>query len=147
MFSSYDSDGIRRLSESYVEHLADGSPPTTDPAYLRDLCYTLGCKRSKLAWRTSVVANSRATLRLALIEHPQSLRITPDPCVAFVFTGQGAQWPGMGQELMAYKAFRDSLFSADHFLSGEGCAWSLTGKSLNPRRIKLRASLKRRACR
>ncbi|EKG12367.1 Beta-ketoacyl synthase [Macrophomina phaseolina MS6] len=46
--------------------------------------------------------------------------------MAFVFTGQGAQWFAMGAGLSIYAPFRASLFSSERTLRSLGCPWSLT---------------------
>ena len=49
--------------------------------------------------------------------------------LAFVFTGQGAQWYAMGRELIAvYPAFGHSLETTDLCLRELGACWSLLGK-------------------
>lgn len=47
------------------------------------------------------------------------------PVLGFVFTGQGAQWAGMGRELLEYSVFKDSITRSDHYLREVGCTWSL----------------------
>lgn len=53
------------------------------------------------------------------------LRSRSAPVISFVFTGQGAQWSGMGRELLGYPVFRTSLEQATKYLQTLGCSWSL----------------------
>lgn len=99
----------------------------SDPIY--NLSYTLAAKRSHLNWRAAIVANSVESLQDALAEKPQVTRVVAEPGLAYVFTGQGAQWARMGVELMHYPVFRKSIESADAYLKTLGCSWSLIGKS------------------
>jgi acyl transferase domain-containing protein len=56
------------------------------------------------------------------------------PRLASVFTGQGAQWGGMGMELMAYPTFCASVVAADNYLKTElGCPWSAEEELLRPK--------------
>ncbi|KAJ4293186.1 hypothetical protein N0V90_008468 [Kalmusia sp. IMI 367209] len=71
---------------------------------LLDLSYTLANRRSHLASRGFVVA-SYASLETAFAEDHSAFTFAErkqSPTIGFVFTGQGAQWPRMGAELMQY---------------------------------------------
>ncbi|MCJ1471629.1 hypothetical protein MMC13_000269 [Lambiella insularis] len=67
-----------------------------------DLAYTLNVRRSKLPWRCSVVANCPQELHRALGDSKlRPVKSAKGVGVAFIFTGQGAQWFAMGRELTA----------------------------------------------
>ena len=128
IFSSFDENGIQRLAKSYHKHLSKKALSREDEGpYLDDLSYTLASKRTKFNWRTSVVASSLSSLQAGLENKPKAVRALADlaPHLAFVFTGQGAQWYAMGRELIAYNTFSQSLFAADKYLTEIGCSWSL----------------------
>lgn len=51
---------------------------------------------------------------------------TETPRVAFIFTGQGAQWPRMGFEFLQFPVFRESVEKADLYLKTvPHCSWSV----------------------
>lgn len=58
------------------------------------------------------------------------------PSAVFVFTGQGAQWPGMGKDLISRsKRFRESIRTMDRALQGLKSApeWNIEGMIVIPR--------------
>ena len=126
VFSSFDEAGAERFATTYTEHLkqinlAHGEEET----YLDDLSYTLFSKRSTFPWQFSVVTDSLPGLIGALESKPSPIRVAAEPKLGLVFTGQGAQWHGMGRELLSYPVFEQSLVAADVYLRGLGCSWSL----------------------
>ncbi|KAK2809395.1 Type I Iterative PKS [Emmonsiellopsis sp. PD_5] len=94
---------------------------------LRDLSYTLSCRRSLFRWRKAFVASDLAQLVAALDERKISkTRAAPSAKIGFVFTGQGAQWAGMGVELMASShIFNNSIQESSRILKNLGCEWDL----------------------
>ncbi|RFU25040.1 hypothetical protein B7463_g11292, partial [Scytalidium lignicola] len=130
VLSSYDQEGVSRMRDAYDEYLESRSTkPETASAevqFFRDITYTLASKRTHHAWRSFSIAKSQAELHTVLSQIPKPVRAKSDPRLAFIFTGQGAQWPAMGMELMAYPVFQQSLFAADRYLNNLGCPWSLT---------------------
>jgi acyl transferase domain-containing protein len=50
--------------------------------------------------------------------------------IAFVFTGQGAQYHQMGAELSRYEVFAQALQDADEQFARFGASWSLTGSQV-----------------
>ena len=94
-------------------------------SYIDNLVYTLDHKRTALAWRSFAVIESFNDLTtLDRIISPARLH-TPKATLGFVFTGQGAQWPGMGRELSIFPAFQRSLQKSELDLSDIGCPWLL----------------------
>lgn len=84
-----------RLHAHLIEH------PGLDP---RDVAYSLDTARAALPFRTAVTGTGRADLlrRLAGLDVDALHQHTPGPArVAFVFPGQGSQWPGMAAGLLA----------------------------------------------
>ena len=103
-----------------------------------DLAYTLASRRSKLSKRGFTLAT----------QHTMQEDLSPERFtktgmgtfsklpVAFVFTGQGAQWPQMGKELiMQSQSFRNSIQELDAVLQTlpEQPAWTLQQAILDPK--------------
>lgn len=126
-FSANEQEGISRVLASLAEHLqkkqtGENGTSAVDDTYLSSLATTLSERRSRLAWRLAVTANSATSLLAALTDSTTSSgAVRPGkattPSAAFIFTGQGAQWFAMGRELLAYDVFHASVAEADKFIS------------------------------
>jgi acyl transferase domain-containing protein len=98
-----------------------------DASLLNNLAFTLANRRSKLPWRACVRASTIEGF-VASLEHLKFKRAANVPKLGFVFTGQGAQWYGMGRELLAaYPAFLEKIHAADEILRRLGAQWSIYG--------------------
>ena len=99
---------------------------------LRDLAYTLSCRRSWLNARSYILA-SQSSLRNDLDFSKLSRKGTGFSAklpFTFTYTGQGAQWAGMGSQLIDQHAvFRNSIKYLDSCLqslsSDVSPSWSL----------------------
>jgi acyl transferase domain-containing protein/NADPH:quinone reductase-like Zn-dependent oxidoreductase len=102
-------------------------PEVFQKALLRNLAYTLCQRRSHLQWRVGLVASSASGLAEACsVAETKPVRASQAPKIAFVYTGQGAQWHAMGRELLeTHSVFADSIRSADGCLRRYGANFSL----------------------
>lgn len=82
---------------------------------LPDLAYTLGCRRSRLLTAGYILANEHSLENGFLPENFQTLAPGSSSLpYAFVFTRQGAQWPGMGCELFGrFPTYRNVIRDLD----------------------------------
>lgn len=85
---------------------------------LHSLIYTLHSRRALMNVRCyAVVPNPDQLLSGLQSMVPKTSGVARNVRIAYVFTGQGAQWIGMGRELMmSHSAFRDSMRISDKTL-------------------------------
>lgn len=120
---------------SLVARIEDISAINPEYMDITDLAYTLGQRRTHLLVRGFLLAN-QDTLKIDLVPSnlkklPKSTSDGPRLPIAFVFTGQGAQWPQMGRELIElFPTYRKVIEDLDVHLSSLESApsWSLLGK-------------------
>ncbi|KAJ5539524.1 hypothetical protein N7513_007856 [Penicillium frequentans] len=95
-----------------------------NPHEVANLAYTLAEKRTLFSWRSFFLVDSNGT-KIHEESGPNPVRARSDARVAFVFTGQGAQYLGMGRELLCYPFFQNSLQMLQCCLKGLGASWTL----------------------
>ncbi|OQE39163.1 hypothetical protein PENCOP_c007G08846 [Penicillium coprophilum] len=123
---SANSEYSNRVQLSQLSTYARKHPPLFNQTIMEDLAFTLSARRSLLPWKTAITANSHTQLIEKLnAEFATPTRSTKRPLVGLVFTGQGAHWPQMGQELVSYPVFEKSLQKSQIILQELGTTWEL----------------------
>jgi acyl transferase domain-containing protein len=139
--SAHTAEGVQELARRLRAGLDDGSAPGPD-ARLEDIAYTAGVRRSHYPHRLAVVAAGRAELASHL---DAFARGEPSPAwsagrpaggaaprLAFVFSGMGPQWWGMGRQLLEGEpVFRRALAECDDLFSPL-LGWSVLAEFLQP---------------
>ena len=121
-----------------AEYLKTHSPtvPDGNKTILADLAYTLSERRTSLEWRATITASTIEELVESMVScQTEPIAALKKPRIAFVFTGQGSQWPGMSRDLMQYPAFSTIIERCEECLQKMGAAWSLL--SMNAPMIRL----------
>jgi acyl transferase domain-containing protein len=120
---------LAELAGAYARRLTDGSGDE------RDVCYSAGARRTHHDHRMAVVGTDATALVEGLTSFAEGQpsapgvitgpRVRDTPRVAFVFSGQGGQWAGMGRELLATnEVFARTLAECDVAVADE-CGWSV----------------------
>ncbi|MGH8092923.1 MAG: SDR family NAD(P)-dependent oxidoreductase [Chthoniobacterales bacterium] len=128
--SARSEDALRGCAMSLAAWLTERLDLNGDSPVLPDLTYSLGARRNHHAHRLTTVAKSISELiqeldAFAVKQDSVKVRtsFTPRhesaPRVAFVMSGQGPQWWGMGRELMEHEpVFRRVIEQCDAAMRG-----------------------------
>lgn len=117
VISAKSASSLDRKAEEIKEYLQDR------PAVVADLSYTLAMRREHMQHRAFALAEEGVTPSFEKFR-------SSCPSTVFVFTGQGAQWPSMGKDLIfKSERFRESIRAMDRALQGLKNApdWSIEG--------------------
>lgn len=119
--SGHTESSLRRNAEHLIEYLSN------TPVRQCDLAYTTTVRRQHHRFRLAVAEKSTDDVQAALktkLSAPlntASLQRGPNRQVAFVFTGQGSAYPGLGRELYAHSSqFRQELQALDSIAHRQG---------------------------
>ncbi|KAJ6441494.1 cytochrome p450 monooxygenase [Purpureocillium lavendulum] len=108
VFSASSDAALKNVLKDYEEFL-----PTSNVS-LKDVAYTLALRRDHHSHRAFAIAGNKTSLELS-----QADTVKAPARIAWVFTGQGAQWPEMGAELIdTNPVFQATIRGLDTFLSG-----------------------------
>ncbi|EFL08613.1 modular polyketide synthase [Streptomyces sp. AA4] len=112
VLSAKSPKALRLQAAKYRDFLAQ-----TPDVPLRDVCYTAAVGRAHFDERLSGVVSSREDL-LALLAAEPAAATGETYKVAMLFTGQGAQYPGMGRALYErYPEFRAHVDECDRLFA------------------------------
>ncbi|WP_410604685.1 SDR family NAD(P)-dependent oxidoreductase [Amycolatopsis sp. lyj-90] len=111
--SARSAEALNTLAESYAELLEKPDAPA-----LRTVCRAASRNRDHHPMRTFVVAGDAS----GAVEKLRNLSIDPvratRPSIAFVYTGMGPQWWGMGRELLETEpVFAEAVAACDALLA------------------------------
>ncbi|KGO64075.1 Acyl transferase/acyl hydrolase/lysophospholipase [Penicillium italicum] len=104
---------------------------------LADLLYTLGCRKSTFPRRAFAIVDSQAAIDGLNSDSIISGKSPSSPArrIGFIFTGQGAQWPQMGAQLLnEFGVFKSTIQYLDAVLSKleKKPCWTIEGALLEP---------------
>ncbi|KAJ4300071.1 hypothetical protein N0V90_005320 [Kalmusia sp. IMI 367209] len=128
VFSASDKGGIERQSRAHSAHIK-GYRGYYPPRFFSDYAFTLAAYRSRHTWNSFCVLETQQDVNHLekLLEHgPASTASLLN--LGIVFTGQGAQWHGMGRELLSNPVFAESINRSQQYLTDLGCEWSIVSR-------------------
>lgn len=128
VWSARDEAALQRVIQQYSEYY---KTRVSGSGYqLERLAYTLAAQRSTMTWRSFAVVGTDTTSNQISKSISNSIRSSKETGLAFIFTGQGAQYAKMGMELIQFPIFKATLDRASMVFSDLGAKWSLFGKNL-----------------
>ncbi|KAG5981019.1 Type I Iterative PKS [Claviceps digitariae] len=121
VFSARTANSLVSYVASFNEYLEE-VPESSQ--LIHNLSYTLGQRRTQFPYRLSIVAETLTALQEKLTAAPKPTR-AKEQTLAFVFSGQGAQYAQMASGLWQYKTFAAAMERAEEQLRAMGATWSL----------------------
>ncbi|WP_052304621.1 type I polyketide synthase [Nostoc punctiforme] len=112
--SAKHSNSLRQLAEQYIDYLGKHGDIS-----LANITYTAQVGRSHFSHRLAVIASSHAEMQAKLEEAEYDYQVDSGNFTrcAFLFTGQGSQYVGMGRQLYETQpGFRRILDECDRIL-------------------------------
>lgn len=130
VWSAKDEAALKRMLQGYSKY-CEGHTNHPD-RFMGSLAYTLSSRRSLMSWRSFAVVGNQAPSGVIKLSPSKCVRSSREPGLAFVFTGQGAQYAKMGLDLLVYPIFHATLSRASNIFHDLGADWSLFGNEELP---------------
>lgn len=114
-FSANDQQSLKKYIASLSAHLLN---PTVS-VNVSDLAFTLSERRSRHYYRAFAITQASSSANIDLQDSSLAFgkKASSPPRIGFVFTGQGAQWPQMGRDLLnTFPQTKDSIRDLDEVL-------------------------------
>lgn len=129
ILSATSEEGCSKVAQSLVDYVDQRFDSAATEAWLDRLAYTVN-RKSIHSHRTTILASDLEEMLHQLsrvVQVPTPARVdVKSPKVAYVFSGQGAQYYNMGRELInTWPVFTKSLQRANQQLNTLGCEWDL----------------------
>lgn len=128
VFSANTQYSIQELTRKYQGYLGNTSES------LSNIAYTLATKREHLPIRSFIISSQDNSGTPVTVTNTAP----KNPTLVMVFTGQGAQWPQMGRDLIrANPFFRNTIKLLDEALKDLGPAapeWNMEDELVKPAR-------------
>ncbi|ESZ94756.1 polyketide synthase [Sclerotinia borealis F-4128] len=135
VWSARDEPALMRMLGDYTEYFE--SQDHRSRSQLGKIAYTLAARRSTMTWRSFAVVSTESSS-----ENPtwrfnpwNGVRPSRERGLAFVFTGQGAQYAKMGLELLQYPVFKRILVEIGVIYHNLGAEWSILDELRHEERI------------
>lgn len=128
VFSAHQNDSLKDRAAKILEYAEKHSD------HLPDIAYTLGARRDALQHRAFAVVDGTSSAEMSPVIRPREA-----PAVNFIFTGQGAQWGGMGADLLTqYPSFQKDIRSMDAALQklAHPPSWTIEGEQKDVERCE-----------
>ncbi len=113
--SAKNEKALEKLVSAYTKYLSETS------YNIADICYTAAVGRDHFEYRMAMVGKSEEEIKEGLVkyksQYPEPRTPNPEPRIAFLFTGQGSQYVGMGRMLYdTQPVFKEALDKCDEIL-------------------------------
>ncbi|KAI0910920.1 ketoacyl-synt-domain-containing protein [Ustulina deusta] len=131
IWSGSDSKSCSRLLTTYSDFFASRYKDF-DFERVDELALLLCTRRSLLLSRCFAIISSPSQLSCLSSIASKPVRAQGPRELVFIFTGQGAQYSKMGEQLLPYTAFTQSLEMSQEYLRGLGCEWDIIDELRRP---------------
>ncbi|KAH8429841.1 type I polyketide synthase [Aspergillus melleus] len=133
VWSAADETTLNTMLDSFNDFVRPGKRQASPSSLIPEMAYTLTAKRTNYAWRSYAVTDNSEDLGSLEKWSAKPTKANSEPgSLAFVFTGQGAQYPKMGHGLLAFPFFQSRLTEIEKILHGLGYGCSLREFLSNP---------------